>query len=93
MCIRDSPGSVAGVTYDESVYYAVVRNVAKGAGIQTSVEYYKAETDGTVKQLDENDTPVFTNIYSVDVYKRQHCCWQMVERERSTPSPHAVVRL
>lgn len=62
----ENPGSVAGVTYDESVYYAVVRNVAKGAGIQTSVEYYKAETDGTVKQLDENDTPVFTNIYSVE---------------------------
>lgn len=61
----ENPGSVAGVTYDESVYYAVVRNVAKGAGIQTSVEYYKAETDGTVKQLDENDTPVFTNIYIV----------------------------
>lgn len=62
----ENPGSVAGVTYDESVYYAVVRNVAKGAGIQPSVEYYKAETDGTVKQLDENDTPVFTNIYSVE---------------------------
>lgn len=62
----ENPGSVAGVTYDESVYYAVVRNVAKGAGIQTSVEYYKAETDGTVKQLDENDTPVFTNIHSVE---------------------------
>ena len=62
----ENSGSVAGVTYDESVYYAVVRNVAKGAGIQTSVEYYKAETDGTVKQLDENDTPVFTNIYSVE---------------------------
>lgn len=62
----ENPGSVAGVTYDESVYYAVVRNVAKGAGIQTSVEYYKAETDGTVKQLDENDAPVFTNIYSVE---------------------------
>lgn len=62
----ENSGSVAGVTYDESVYYAVVRNVAKGAGIQTSVEHYKAETDGTVKQLDENDTPVFTNIYSVE---------------------------
>lgn len=62
----ENPGSVAGVTYDESVYYAVVRNVAKGAGIQTSVEYYKAETDGTVKQLDTNVTPSFTNIYSVD---------------------------
>lgn len=62
----ENSGSVAGVTYDESVYYAVVRNVAKGAVIQTSVEYYKAETDGTVKQLDENDTPVFTNIYSVE---------------------------
>ena len=62
----ENSGSVAGVTYDESVYYAVVRNVAKGAGIQTSVEYYKAETDGTVKQLDENNTPVFTNIYSVE---------------------------
>lgn len=63
---EENSGSVAGVTYDESVYYAVVRNVAKGAGIQTSVEYYKAETDGTVKQLDENNTPVFTNIYSVE---------------------------
>lgn len=54
-----------GMDYDKSVYYAVVRNAKKGAGIQTSVEYYKAETDGTVKQLDENDTPVFTNIYIV----------------------------
>lgn len=62
----ENRGSVTGMTYDGSVYYAVVRNVAKGAGIQTSVEYYKAETDGTVKQLDENDTPVFTNIYSVE---------------------------
>lgn len=57
---------VAGVTYDESVYYAVVRNAKKGAGIQTSIEYYKAMADGSVKQLDQNATPLFTNIYSVD---------------------------
>lgn len=54
------------MTYDESVYYAVVRNVAKGAGIQTSIEYYKAMADGSVKQLDQNATPLFTNIYSVE---------------------------
>lgn len=57
---------VAGMTYDTAAYYAVVRNARKGAGIQTSVEYYKAKADGSVEQLDENDKPVFTNIYSVE---------------------------
>ena len=60
------PGSAAGVTYDTSVYYAVVRNAKKGAGIQTSIEYYKVLADGSVKQLDTNVTPSFTNIYSVE---------------------------
>ena len=62
----ENRGSVTGTTYDRSVYYAVVRNAKKGAGIQTSVEYYKAAGDGSVEQLDENVTPSFTNIYSVD---------------------------
>lgn len=59
-------GSVAGMIYDGSVYYAVVRNAEKGAGIQTSVEYYKAAEDGSVKQLDTDVTPSFTNTYSVE---------------------------
>ncbi len=59
-------GSVAGMTYDGSVYYAVVRNAKKGAGIQTSVEYYKAAENNSVKQLDTNVTPSFTNIYSAE---------------------------
>ena len=63
---EDSSGSVAGVTCDKSVYYAVVRNAAKGAGIQTSIEYYKVAENGSVKQLDQNATPLFTNIYSVE---------------------------
>lgn len=63
--LAETPGSVTGMTYDGSVYYAVVRNAEKGAGIQTSVEYYKAEKDGSVKKLDKNVTPSFTNIYSV----------------------------
>lgn len=62
----ENPGSVTGMTYDGSVYYAVVRNAEKGAGIQTSIEYYKIAEDGSVKQLDTNVTPSFTNIYSVD---------------------------
>ena len=62
----ENPGSIAGMTYDGSVYYAVVRNAKKGAGIQTSVEYYKAAENNSVKQLDENVAPSFTNIYSVD---------------------------
>lgn len=64
----ENPGSVTGMTYDGSVYYAVVRNAKKGAGIQTSVEYYKdkAAKDGSVEKLDNNATPSFTNIYSVD---------------------------
>lgn len=62
----EDPGSVAGMTYDGSIYYAVVRNAKKGAGIQTSIEYYKIAEDGSVKQLDTNVTPSFTNIYSVD---------------------------
>ena len=62
----ENPGSIAGMTYDGSVYYAVVRNAKKGAGIQASVEYYKAAENNSVKQLDENVAPSFTNIYSVD---------------------------
>lgn len=62
----ENPGSIAGMTYDGSVYYAVVRNAEKGAGIQTSVEYYKAAEDGSVEKLDNNATPSFTNIYSVE---------------------------
>ena len=62
----ENPGSVAGMTYDGSVYYAVVRNAEKGAGIQTSIEYYKAAADGSVKQLGTNVTPSFTNIYNVE---------------------------
>lgn len=61
----ENPGSVTGMTYDGSIYYAVVRNAKKGAGIQTSIEYYKIAEDGSVKQLDTNVTPSFTNIYSV----------------------------
>lgn len=61
-------GSVAGMAYnyDGSVYYAVVRNAKKGAGIQTSIEYYKAAENNSVEQLGKNITPSFTNIYSVD---------------------------
>lgn len=62
----ENPGSIAGMTYDGSVYYALVRNAKKGAGIQTSIEYYKVAEDGSVKQLDKDATPSFTNIYSVE---------------------------
>lgn len=62
----EDSGGVAGMKYDGSVYYAVVRNAKKGAGIQTSIEYYKVAEDGSVKQLDKNATPSFTNIYSVE---------------------------
>lgn len=59
-------GSITGMTYDGSVYYALVRNAKKGAGIQTSIEYYKVAEDGSVKQLDKDAIPSFTNIYSVE---------------------------
>lgn len=62
----ENPGSTAGMDYDRSVYYAVVRNAEKGAGIQTSIEYYKAAENNSVEQLGKNITPSFTNIYSVD---------------------------
>lgn len=62
----ENPSNVTGMTYDGSVYYAVVRNAKKGAGIQTSIEYYKITEDGSVKQLDKNATPSFTNIYCVE---------------------------
>lgn len=61
----ENPSNVTGMTCDGSVYYAVVRNAKKGAGIQTSIEYYKVAEDGSVKQLDTDVTPSFTNIYSV----------------------------
>ena len=53
------------MTYDGSIYYAVVRNAKKGAGIETSIEYYKTAANGSVEQLKTNVTPSFTNIYSV----------------------------
>lgn len=59
-------GRVAGMTYDGSVYYAVVRNAEKGAGIETSIEYYKVLADGSVKQLDTDVTPSFANTYNVE---------------------------
>ncbi len=62
----ENSGSVAGMTYDGSVYYAVVRNAEKGAGIETSIEYYKTAANGSVEQLKTNVTPSFTNKYSVD---------------------------
>lgn len=62
----ENPSNVTGMTCDESVYYAVVRNAKKGAGIQTSIEYYKIEENGSVKQLDTDVTPSFTNRYSVE---------------------------
>lgn len=62
----ENSGSVAGMTYDESVYYAVVRNAKKGADFQTSIEYYKVLADDSVEQLVTNATPSFTNIYSVE---------------------------
>lgn len=62
----ENPGRVAGMTYDGSVYYAVVRNAKKGAGIETSIEYYKVLADGSVKQLDTDVTPSFANTYSVE---------------------------
>ena len=62
----ENSGSVAGMTYDGSVYYAVVRNAKKGAGIETSIEYYKTAANGSVEQLKTNVTPSFTNKYSVE---------------------------
>lgn len=62
----ENSGSVAGMTYDGSVYYAVVRNAKKGAGIEASIEYYKTAVNGSVEQLKTNVTPSFTNKYSVE---------------------------
>ena len=64
--LAEIPGSVTGMTYDGSVYYAVVRNAKKNAGIQTSIEYYKVAEGGSVEQLDKDATPSFTNTYSVE---------------------------
>lgn len=64
--LAENSGKAAGMTYDESVYYAVVRNAKKGADFQTSIEYYKVLADDSVEQLVTNATPSFTNIYSVE---------------------------
>lgn len=64
--LPEKPDRVAGMTYDGSVYYAVVRNAKNGAGILTSIEYYKVAEDGSVRQLNNKATPSFTNKYSVD---------------------------
>ncbi len=55
------------MTYDGSVYYAVVRNDKKGAGIQTSVEYYKAAENNSVKAAGrECHALLYQYIYSVE---------------------------
>lgn len=64
--LTENSGKAAGMTYDESVYYAVVRNAKKGADFQTSIKYYKVLADDSVEQLVTNATPSFTNIYSVE---------------------------
>lgn len=64
--LTENSGKAAGMTYDESVYYAVVRNAKKGADFQTSIEYYKVLAEDSVEQLVTNATPSFTNIYSVE---------------------------
>lgn len=64
--LTENSGKAAGMTYDESVCYAVVRNAKKGADFQTSIEYYKVLADDSVEQLVTNATPSFTNIYSVE---------------------------
>lgn len=64
--LPEKPDRVAGMTYDGSVYYAVVRNAKNGAGILTSIEYYKVAEDGSVRQLDNKATPSFANKYSVE---------------------------
>lgn len=64
--LTEDSGNVVGMTYDGSVYYAVVRNAKNGAGILTSIEYYKVAEDGSVRQLDNKATPSFTNKYSVE---------------------------
>lgn len=64
--LPEKPDRVTGMTYDGSVYYAVVRNAKNGAGILTSIEYYKVAEDGSVRQLDNKATPSFTNKYSVE---------------------------
>lgn len=64
--LPEKPDRVAGMIYDGSVYYAVVRNAKNGAGILTSIEYYKVAEDGSVRQLDNKATPSFTNKYSVE---------------------------
>lgn len=64
--LPEKPDRVAGMTCDGSVYYAVVRNAKNGAGILTSIEYYKVAEDGSVRQLDNKATPSFTNKYSVE---------------------------
>ena len=64
--LTENSGKAAGMTYDESVYYAVVRNAKKAADFQTSIEYYKVLADDSVEQLVTNATPSFTNIYSVE---------------------------
>lgn len=64
--LPEKPDRVAGMTYDGSVYYAVIRNAKNGAGILTSIEYYKVAEDGSVRQLDNKATPSFANKYSVE---------------------------
>ncbi len=52
-----------GVTYDDSVYYMVVRVAPAGAGITVSREYYEY-SDGRVEKL-EDARPDFSNTYDV----------------------------
>ena len=61
---EDASVQKVGVTYDQSVYYLVVRCEAAGAGINVTRAYYRVQEGKPVLQRGDEYQPVFVNSYA-----------------------------
>lgn len=66
--IRENPGTIAGITYDTTVYKVVVKVTDDGTGsLNGATEYYKSDKDGNFSETEMAETEniaTFTNTYS-----------------------------
>lgn len=66
--IRENPGTIAGITYDTTVYKVVVKVTDDGTGsLNGTTKYYKSDKDGNFSETEMAETEniaTFTNTYS-----------------------------
>ena len=66
--IRENPGTIAGITYDTTVYKVVVKVTDDGTGsLNGTTKYYKSDKDGNFSETEMAETEniaTFNNTYS-----------------------------